>query len=201
MIKRAFVLGNGVSRKIIHPNYLKEIGKVYGCNALYREFAPDHLVCVDTKMIMELSQTEYYKNNSVWSNSNKVTKGLPQINIMNPNKGWSSGPTALLLASQHSYDEIYILGFDYEGIGKDKQFVNNIYAGSQNYKRTEDRATYFGNWTRQTMMCINQFPKTKYYRIIENEGFIPDHLKDLPNLTHIDVENFVEKFNITTSIH
>ena len=51
----AFVLGNGISRKHIPLEPLRAHGKIYGCNALYRDFAPDHLVAVDTKMIIEIS--------------------------------------------------------------------------------------------------------------------------------------------------
>ena len=41
--KIAFVLGNGLSRKPIDPHLLKQHGRIYGCNALYRTFAPDYL--------------------------------------------------------------------------------------------------------------------------------------------------------------
>lgn len=191
--KIAFVLGNGISRKHINLNKLKEHGSVYGCNALYREFAPDHLVCVDTKMVIEIKDSGYNKTYSVWSNPNKLTRNTPDINIIDPNKGWSSGPTAMLLASQHGHQEIYVLGFDYVGLGEN---VNNIYAGTKNYKRKEDRATYYGNWTRQTMMCSNMFPKTKYVRIIPKEDFfIPDYLKGLQNFSHETTELFQKKFN------
>jgi len=104
--KKAFVLGNGFGRKHIDLHKLKAHGTVYGCNALYREFVPDHLVCVDTKMIIEVADAGYNKHYSVWSNENKLTRATPNINIINPNKGWSSGPTAMLLASQHGYNEI-----------------------------------------------------------------------------------------------
>jgi len=195
--KIAFVLGNGISRKFIDPNLLKKYGSVYGCNALYREFAPDHLVAVDTKMIMEISDTKYNETHSVWSNENKLTRKTPNINIMKPNKGWSSGPTALLLASQHQNDLIYILGFDYVGLGDKQERVNNIYAGTKNYKNDYDRATYYGNWTRQTMMCANQHPRTKYIRVIgRQDSFIPDHLKDLQNFSHITLEDFRKNFKI-----
>lgn len=193
--RTAFVLGNGTSRKEINNQKLKNYGVVYGCNALYREFAPDHLVCVDTKMITEINDAQYQHKHNVWSNRNKLTERTPNVKLMDPNKGWSSGPTALLLASQHGYKTIYILGFDYVGIGENKEFVNNIYAGSKNYKGTKDRATYYGNWQRQTMMCINQFPKTKYYRILKSmNDYIPDHLKDLTNLSHITVDDFAKNF-------
>lgn len=194
--KRAFVLGNGISRKHIDLHSLKKHGAIYGCNALYREFAPDHLVCVDTKMIIEIVDSKYHQQYSVWSNPNKLTNNTPNINIMNPNKGWSSGPTAMMLASQHNHNEIYLLGFDYVGVGVQEEKVNNMYAGSKNYKGTEDRATYYGNWTRQTMMCANLYPKTKYVRVIPKDGFfIPDYLKGLQNFSHQPVEIFRKNFN------
>ena len=193
--KIAFVLGNGTSRKEINHHNFKKYGTVYGCNALFREFAPDHLVCVDTKMITEISTTQYHTKHNVWSNRNKLTERTPGIKIMEPNKGWSSGPTALLLASQHGHKVIYIMGFDYVGLGEQNELVNNVYAGTKNYKGVNDRATYYGNWQRQTMMCINQFPKTKYYRIIKSmNDYIPDHLKDLTNLSHITVDDFAKNF-------
>jgi hypothetical protein len=194
--KIAFVLGNGISRKHIDLHKLKKYGTVYGCNALYREFVPDHLVCVDTKMIIEVADAGYNKMYSVWSNENKLTRATPSINIMNPNKGWSSGPTAMLLASQHGHKEIYVLGFDYVGSGENEDRVNNIYAGTKNYKTVEARATYYGNWTRQTMMCANMFPSTKYTRVIPKENFfIPDYLKGLQNFSHQTVEIFKKNFN------
>lgn len=193
--KTAFVLGNGISRKHIDLNKLRAYGTIYGCNALYREFVPDHLVCVDTKMIIEVADAGYNKLYSVWSNENKLTRATPNINIMNPNKGWSSGPTAMLLASQQGHKEIYILGFDYVGLGEQEDRVNNLYAGTKNYKNVEARATYYGNWTRQTMMCANMFPSTKYTRVIPKEDFfIPDYLKGLQNFSHQNIEIFQKNF-------
>lgn len=121
--KTAFVLGNGTSRKEVNHHNLKKYGTVYGCNALFREYAPDHLVCVDTKMVTEISTAQYQTKHNVWSNRNKLTERTPGINIIDPNKGWSSGPTALLLASQHGHRAIYILGFDYKGLGKQNELV------------------------------------------------------------------------------
>lgn len=193
----AFVLGNGTSRKNINAIDLRPYGKIYGCNALYREFAPDYLIAVDVKMIKEITDKGYHLTNAVWSNPNKFTREINGINLFQPNLGWSSGPSALHLASKHSYNEIYILGFDYEGIGKNKELVNNIYTGTQNYKKESDRATYYGNWTKQTSTCIKSNSEIKYIRVVENENsFVPDTLVGLTNLTHITVENFRKKFNL-----
>lgn len=193
----AFVLGNGVSRKPIDPASLKPHGKIYGCNALYREFIPDHLIAVDTKMIKEIVATGFHLKNRVWTNPNRYTREIGNLNLFNPNLGWSSGPSALNLASEHNNKTIYILGFDYEGIGNKKELVNNVYAGTFNYKNINERATYFGNWTRQTSICIKKNPRIKYIRVIENSlSFVPDVLIGLPNLTHITVENFIKRFNL-----
>jgi len=45
-MKRVFCLGNGESRKDVNLSALKPHGKIYGCNALYRDFTPDVLVAV-----------------------------------------------------------------------------------------------------------------------------------------------------------
>ena len=48
------------------------------------------------------------------------------------------------------------------------------------------------------MACINQFVRTKYIRVTENEeSYIPDTLKDCKNLKHITIDNFMDFFGIT----
>ena len=193
----AFVLGNGVSRQSINPADLAHHGITYGCNALYREFSPDYLVAVDTKMIKEITTAGYHKLHSVWTNTNKYSKDIDGLNLFTPSQGWSSGPSALNLASTHENKTIYILGFDYAGIGNKNELVNNIYSGSSNYKKVNERATYFGNWQNQTTTCINKNTKIKYIRVIESaNSFIPDTLIGILNLTHITVENFKKKFQL-----
>ena len=194
MKKQAFVVGNGTSRSSINLQLLKDKGKVYGCNALYREFVPDYLVAVDVKMILEINKAGYQNNNIVWTNPNKAYREFKNFNYFNPSKGWSSGPTALYLASEHDNNEIYILGFDYQGLG-DK--VNNIYSDTKNYKKSSDKATYFGNWLKQTMITCQKFPKKRYIRVLDENGYIPKEFKNIPNLTHININEFQEIHQIS----
>ena len=102
-MKRAFVLGNGRSRLTINCEKLKEYGTVYGCNALYRDFLPDHLIAVDVKMVLELVENNVLDTVQVYTNFNNRFKNTPKLNVFQPSKGWSSGPTALWLASTHGY--------------------------------------------------------------------------------------------------
>lgn len=192
-MNRAFVLGNGRSRMNIDLNKIHQHGKIYGCNALYREFVPDYLIAVDTKMITEIVREKFHLDNEVWTNRRKTTELHNGINFFNKTRGWSSGPTALDFASTHGFDEIYILGFDYSGI-KDNR-VNNVYTGTENYKKINDPATFFGNWVNQTNMCIKLNPGIRYIRVLaRDQEFIPDQLKGIENLKHEFIEEFKEKF-------
>ena len=193
MKKIAFVLGNGTSRKSIDLKQLKSKGTTYGCNALYREFQPDYLVAVDTKMILEINKAKYQHGHCVWTNPNRAYHQMTGFNFFNPSKGWSSGPSALHLASGHNNSEIYILGFDYIGIG-DK--VNNIYADTPNYKKSHDKATYHGNWLKQTCITCQKFSQKRYIRVLGENAFIPKEFSKIDNLSHITVEEFKKKLNL-----
>lgn len=193
--KTSFVLGNGNSRKDINLSALKAHGTIYGCNALYREFTPDHLISVDTKMIKEIVETKYHLTNNLWSNYNTYTSTIEGLKLLNPSLGWSSGPTALHIASNENPDTVYILGFDYQGSGQNKNYFNNIYADTENYKKSTDIATYHGNWAKQTAAVIRKNPKIKYVRVSLDEiPYCPEPLKILPNLLNITVEKFKKAF-------
>jgi hypothetical protein len=194
--RTAFVLGNGVSRAPVSVDQLKQHGKIYGCNALYRTFAPDYLVAVDIKMVLEIAKAGYQHRHPVWTNPNRTYEKITNLNYFNPSKGWSSGPTALWLASQHQYERIYILGFDYRGINEGKQF-NNMYADTVNYKKSTDSATFFGNWLRQTASVLKDNPNIDFVRVIAPDNYCPDELNKFNNLTTITVEEFKKIFNLS----
>ena len=198
MSQTAFVLGNGQSRKGIDIDDLKTKGTVFACNAVYRTHRPHFLIAVDPKMILEIAETDYMVHNKVWSNFNaqynKHQKILDHCNWFKPSLGWSSGPTALWLASQHGYDKIYILGFDYRGIN-DK--FNNIYADTPNYKKSEDGATFFGNWLRQTVSVIKEHRNIQYIRVIASDNYWPEQLNKFDNFTTITVDDFMKTHQLS----
>ena len=191
----AFVIGNGTSRSSIDLPQLKENGKTYACNAVYRTFSPDYLVAVDVKMVLEINKAGYQHKNEVWTNPNRSYQRMQNLNYFSPSKGWSSGPTALWLAAQHGYKTIYILGFDYRGLNDGTTF-NNIYADTANYKKSTDGATFFGNWSRQTQSVIKSSSKINFVRVINKDSYIPQEFSKFNNLEHITVEEFKKSFEI-----
>lgn len=188
----AFVLGNGKSRLAVDASSLLNLGTVYGCNAIYREMSPHYLVAVDLKMVNEIVASGYHTTNEVWTNPNTSLSLVKNLNFFKPHRGWSSGPTALFFAAAKGHKNIYILGFDYEGI---QGLVNNVYADTQNYRSSSDKATFYGNWLHQTERVIKEFKHVNFYRVIPDNGFVPDKLKQsLTNLKHITYSEFVGIF-------
>jgi hypothetical protein len=178
----AFVLGNGTSRQQIDPKCLLNLGTVYACNAAYRDFTPHYLIAVDPKMISEINKNSVQNRMPVWTNYNNLYKTIENLNFFEKSKGWSSGPTALDLAAAHKHSTIYILGFDYQGLnGK----FNNVYADTENYKKSSDKAIYYGNWLSQTETVIKNFPNTNFVMVTDKNS--------------IDLSKFLNYDNFSTT--
>jgi len=185
-----FVLGNGRSRLKINPENLRSYGKIYGCNALYREFSPDYLVAVDPKMINEINSAKYQHEHSVWTNFHPLYKNFTGFNYFQPSTGYSSGPSAVRLAIAHKNTQIYMLGFDYTGIN---DCFNNVYADTKNYKKSTDVATYSGNWQNQTETIIKTNPNIKFYRVVDQEYYPLAICTN--NFKHMQYNEFLQHFN------
>jgi hypothetical protein len=179
---KAFVLGNGRSRLNARPKKLRKHGKIYGCNALYREFDPDFLIAVDPKMIIEICENGYQLTHEVWTNPNTRYKTYKNLNFFKNPRGWSSGPTALLKACTDGNKEVFILGFDYYGVGNN---FNNVYADTPNYKKSTDIATFYGNWMRQTETVMKEFPSMYFFRVVDNNTKEVSEWNRLNNFKHI----------------
>ena len=71
-MKRVFCIGNGESRRGVNLDSLRPYGKIYGCNALYRDYKPDVLVAVDQGIIHEIYHSGYaYENECYFRNWHK----------------------------------------------------------------------------------------------------------------------------------
>ncbi len=189
-MSKAFVLGNGRSRLGMKLKKLRKRGAIYGCNALYREFVPDYLIAVDPKMVFEICESGYQLEHEVWTNPNSKYSKFEGLKTFRNSRGWSSGPTALWKACTDGHKEIFILGFDYYGI--DGHYFNNVYADTKNYKRSDETATYYGNWMRQTEACFKEFSYIYFYRVVGPETKIIPEWNKLNNVRQITYNELYE---------
>jgi len=130
----AFVIGNGTSRLGFNLRQLIGLGQIYGCNALYREYAPnydlpDYLIAIDDGMIEEIQNSDFPKNRFI----------IPPLSERwepkecNPNQPRSNaGINAMIEAIRHGATTVIGLGFDFmlNDVG---QSVSNAYDGTINY--------------------------------------------------------------------
>lgn len=184
----AFVLGNGVSRQLVDLNELQSRGKIYGCNALYRDFTPDVLVSTDTPISETIQNSGYSSKHCMYTR--KPIPGLGANHIPQPYYGYSSGPIALALAAEAEHTVIYIIGFDM-GPAQNGRF-NNIYADSEFYKKSASTPTYTGNWARQMAQVMKEHRKKNFIRIAGPTTATVQEFGKISNLIHMPVVEFLQ---------
>lgn len=189
-MSKAFVIGNGISRKQIDVEKLKNHGKVYGCNALYRDTSPDILVATDQGISREIENSGYPKKRPFYTRRPNSEQG--SLEIPKQWKGWSSGPVSLALALDHGYRIIYLIGHDF---GSTDKTFNNVYAGTENYRAIGSPPTYAGNWVNQIKTLLDTYKKAKIIRVIGESSAVVSKLNEIENYNEINIETFLASIN------
>lgn len=184
---RAFVLGNGRSRLGLNLNSLKTAGKVFGCNALYRDFNPDVLVSTDPGITKEIEHSGYPENNVFYTRK----PGHPDSKRIIENSGYSSGPIATEFAAKEQFLNIYLIGFDLVGINNKH---NNVYSDTQNYKESNSGSTYYGNWVNQIYSIVKEYTIPNFIRVGNDMQYKPAKW-NLPNIKYQTIDEFLLEVN------
>jgi hypothetical protein len=188
----AFVLGNGVSRQGIDLHQLRTHGKIYGCNALYREFTPDVLVATDRPIATAIQESGYSQSNLFYTR--RPTEGLGAKSVPKAYFGYSSGPIAAAVAAENGYKCIYLLGFD---MGPNNNQFNNIYAGTEFYKPNNALPTFTGNWAKQLIHIAKDFSQTEFIRVCGPTTAAIPQFDAVTNLKSLDLQIFLNQTAIT----
>lgn len=136
MSTKVFLIGNGESRKDFDLNKLKPYGKIYGCNALYRQYTPDVLVSVDHGIMHEIYQSGYCYKNETWF------------------RDWTTVP-------DHMYESMV-----YAGLSKvDIEELNKWHIKNEN-KRTDEKEFVMHGANLSGLVTILKQNKDKFQRRI-----------------------------------
>jgi hypothetical protein len=187
----AFVLGNGVSRACVNLLELQNYGKIYGCNAVYREFTPDVLVSTDRPIATRIQESGYSAEHVFYTR--RPMPGLGAQTVPKLYFGYSSGPIATALAAIHGNLLIYMLGFDM-GPSASKN-INNLYAGTEFYKPVTAPPTFTGNWLKQLVQVVTDYKNTQFVRVTGPTTARIAELEALRNLEHLDLNMFLDRIN------
>ena len=185
-----FILGNGRSRLVVDLNKLMSIGTVYGCNGLYRDFTPHCLVATDRPSADEIQNSGYALKNRF--HTRKPIEDLGGKTLQKEYKGYSSGPNAAGLALVDGHSDIYLIGMD---LGTTNGMFNNIYAGTQFYKKELDPPTFAGNWVRQVLELCEKFENRQFYRVEGRESAFIKTFNKIPNMRILAMDKFLEMVN------
>ena len=192
------LLGNGESRQGIDINLIN-MYKV-GCNAIYRDFYVDELVCVDRRMVIEACENGY--TNTVYTRPNwakhfkskypNVTE-VPKLPYEGTQRHddpfhWGSGPYAVLLGAKLSVGKIIkLIGFDL--YSKDSK-VNNIYKDTKNYAAADSRSVDPKYWIQQIARIFSIY-KSRQFKIYQSADWqVPESWKQ-PNVEVDKISNIM----------
>lgn len=127
--KKAVIIGNGTSRLQFNlaefqKSHVKKRIQTYGCNDLYKDFTPDFLVVTRSDAIKKVNQTEYCRDNVVYSSSAAILQYPGAFHLIPQDPSWNSGSIAAYMACFDGHPTVYLIGFD----GNDAPDTsNNIY--------------------------------------------------------------------------
>lgn len=155
---KVFCIGNGTSRNGFNLESLRPFGKIYGCNALYRDFTPDVLCAVDQGIMHEIYQSGYCDHNEAYFRDwTKVPAlhyemmlyaGLNKDEVDNVRTNWDG----LYENARGDAEEFVMHGSNMQGI------VNIMRKKGDTYKKFIDKSYCYVSW---------QKPNDKAHSILE----------------------------------
>ena len=167
-----WAIGNGESRSKVNIDKLN--GPTVGCNAIYRDYYTDYLVCVDRRMMQEALHAEVNIRKDTliytrpdWYDQFKTlrVREVPDLPYVGTERWdepfqWGSGPYAVLIAAMYAKEKyVNLIGFD---LHSNTKTVNNIYKGTDNYDPADKRAVDPRYWVHQIAMVFKHFPNIKF---------------------------------------
>ena len=185
------VIGNGESRKHIDISSIKD-PKV-GCNAIWRDYYTDYLVCVDKRMMEESLRGGVNANGTLiytrpeWYDRYQTlrVRKVPDLPYTGEHRAdepfqWGSGPYAVLIGAKYASEKyVNLIGFDLYSKTKS---VNNIYKDTPNYDKSDKRAVDPRYWVHQIGMVFNCYPKISF-TIYQEAGWQLPQAWNYPNVT------------------
>ena len=174
-----------------------------GCNALYRDYMLEYVVCCDKHMCQEAANTvsknttiftreRWFRQFQFWPNIKK----LPELPYEGDKRQddpfhWGTGPYAGVVGLTFKPKAIFMLGFDL--YDREKQ-INNMYTGTHGYtyiKRPVDPSY----WIYQFNKLMKLSPDTRWIVVNEENWKMPKEWKAHKNVFQESYEGMAKFIN------
>lgn len=199
---KAVIIGNGISRKGFdlsslthHKGGLLASGALqsYGCNALYRDFAPNFLVAAGEEMLKEIANSDYSIDHIVYANAGAILDYPGKYYLIPQDPSWNTGAIATYLACFDGHKTVYLMGFD--GIDTDSDGYN-VYAGTAGYPDpTYGHSEEF--WAQAMVQVFNTYSDVDFVRVTPTANFrMPESWKYVLNLRQITFNEFTYEVDL-----
>ena len=202
MTKRVFCIGNGETRKQLDLEKLRPHGKIYGCNALYRDFTPDHLSAVDMGIMHEIYNSGYAENNPVLFRDWNRLPGMMYENLLWAGKNYSDQDYELIKTEEviksnerGNCEEFVMHGSNLAGV------VEILKKNKEREKKNINHTSIHVSWVTKTdkVTSINEImpPKDRGWATGATSGYAAVHYEKPDELFMIghDLESLTGKLN------
>lgn len=194
---QAVVIGNGLSRRefdvrLVLNHFGGLLGarklQTYGCNAFYRDYAPDFLVATGPEIVKEIANSGYCDNHIVYVTANYILDYPGKFYLIPQNLPFNAGTVATYLACFDGHTKVFLLGME----GQDQEGRNyNMYANTPCYASdTYPMSPLF--WDVSMRQIFEVYPEVDFVRVMPTaNSFMPETWKDLTNVRQISYQDFV----------
>ena len=188
----AHVIGNSTSRKDFNLPLLKgqhggeggvqSVGQTYGCNLLYKDFAPDFLICTNKIICKELVDSGYCEDNIVYSNVKNILQHPGHFHLYPKLFTASIGNLALRLACADGHKTVFMLGMTTYNTETD-----NIYYEQHEVYKTVNQSGANNKLVNDSCKIFLTYPDVKFYYVCKDPGLMPEEYNWCPNVEEITV--------------
>jgi hypothetical protein len=195
---RAVVIGNGPNRLTFDLNLLKKpqglLGsktvQTYGCNALYRDFAPDFLVASGNNGIVpEIAASNFVNNNIVYTNNLHLLEYPSKFYLIPYDPYADAGTTAAYIAAFDGHKVIYLIGFDGH---RSDEINHNVYADTNGYDAKCDFEIDRNKWIQNLKQVFDVYNDIDFVWVTPfGRNLMHNVLKWCSNYRQISFRDFV----------
>lgn len=196
----AHVIGNGISRHKFDLQLLKgqvggsqgvrSVGQSYGCNLLYKDFAPTFLVIADKHLISELVDSGYCNKNIVYSNIKNIRQFPNNFHLYPYYYNAPIGVLAAHIAAADGHETVYLLGFDWYKSGNENIYLDH----NERYQLVENVDAVNQKLTNSLCKLIELYQDTQFVRVTDNNSSVyPDEFNWFQNFRCIDYRKYISE--------